>query len=110
MGKLFPLIGEFYVGEIAQNESCRLRFVTQKQSCGFVEECSSEHGAALDPGNDCPLEIASKRHGYHLFRFLPYLRPGRIILDTALAANLRVVRRTNSGAFRFDRVFTSLSR
>src|SRR5216684_887128 len=61
------------IHEIAQNETCRLRLTAQKQSCRLIEERVSERGIALHPSNDCLLEIASKRHGHYLFRFLALL-------------------------------------
>src|SRR5271167_4520159 len=61
------------IHEIAQNETCRLRFTTQKQSCRLIEKRFSERGIALDSSNDCLLEISSKRHGHYLFRFLALL-------------------------------------
>ena len=76
LGQSFKAQGSIH--EIAQNESCRLRFVTQKQSCSLVEECSSERGVALDSGNDCLLEIARKRHGYTSFASWRYFRPDEL--------------------------------
>src|ERR1700676_3117970 len=65
-----PFKAQGRVHEIAQNETCRLRFSTQKQRCRLVQERFRERGIALDSSNDCLLEIASKRHFPYLFRFL----------------------------------------
>src|ERR1700676_2774926 len=65
-----PLKAQGRVHEIAQNETCRLRFATQKQRCRLVQERLSERRITLDPSNDGLLEIASQRHGLYLFRFL----------------------------------------
>src|ERR1700728_2543294 len=62
------------IHKIAQNETCRLRLATQKQSCRLIEERFSERGIALHSSNDCLLEITSKCHVDYLFRFLALLR------------------------------------
>src|SRR5271170_6354987 len=61
------------IHKIAQNETCRLRLATQKQSCRLIEERFSERGIALHSSNDGLLEITSKCHGHYLFRFLALL-------------------------------------
>src|SRR3984957_2415119 len=61
------------IHKIAQNETCRLRLATQKQSCRLIKERFSERGIALYSSNDCLLEITSQRHGHYLFRFLALL-------------------------------------
>jgi hypothetical protein len=65
-----PFKTERRVHKIAQNETCRLWFASQKQGCRLVQERLSERRIPFDPSNYGLLEISCKCHGLYLLRFL----------------------------------------
>ena len=82
------LESERRIHEVTKNETCRLRFVTQKQCCSLIEKCFCELRIALDAFNHCLLEIASECHIDHLFRFpaLSCFATSALMLRVGLAA------------------------
>src|SRR5216684_993267 len=57
------------IHKVSKNNARRFRFVTEKQSCGLIQECFGESRISLDPSHYGFLEITSERHVNYLLRF-----------------------------------------
>jgi len=57
------------IHKVSKNNARRFRFVTEKQSCGLIQECFGESRISLDPSRNGFLEITSERHVNYLLRF-----------------------------------------
>ncbi len=50
------------IHKVSKNNARRFRFVTEKQSCGLIQECFGKNRISLDPSHYGFLETTSERH------------------------------------------------
>jgi hypothetical protein len=74
--------------KVSKNNARRFRFVTEKQSCGLIQECFGKSRISLDPSHYGFLEITSERHINYLLRFSALLAAalGALVAVTTFAA------------------------
>src|SRR5271154_5626786 len=57
------------IHQVSKNNARRFRFITEKQSCSFIQERFGERRISFDPSHHRFLEITSERHVHYLLRF-----------------------------------------